>query len=415
MNHALLAARPGPRQGERGSMMLMALIVLTLMIVLVSDVKNVARIEYEASLNAANEVKLTYALTGGYEIAKAHIIQDSKDTDIDSLSDSWNQPIKQQFAPDASSNAIGGVNNAYTSSKAPGTVDVTIEIEDEDRKWPLGWFAQSGTNDAVVKLRKQGLTTVIDSFRENNGPYDVDSATAERIADAIVAFMGRKPNESDGVVPRPNTKSDLHILNVADLALIKEVDDRIFFDEVDDEGNIVPGLLRYLTISSDLQVNINTAPIPVLRGIFRSEEKGRGDDLYKYRTDDQDEKAKDKNGISDRLHKDKRGTDKEDEDRTGGATFQKVDDVQKIPTFAGRVLAEAKPLMTVNSKSFSIWVTAQIGNIRRVRHWIVRREGARIVLVLSEGIDPDIRPRYREPSEEELQHDPTLKRDRHKR
>ena len=233
-------------------------------------------------------------------------------------------------------------------------------------------------------------------------------------------LIGRQDRVDDGRVDRALVEDGQIRHGGVDLAGIdrqiayREVDDRIFYDEVDDNGNVVPGLLRFLTISSDLLVNINTAPLPVLRGLFRTEDRGRGDDLYRYRTDDVDKKDREKGTVADRLAKDKRGKDKEDEDRTAGATFQKVDDVQKIPTFAGRVLAEVKPLMTVNSKVFSIWATAQTGNLRRMRHWIVRREEARFVLVLCEAIDADLRPRFREPTDSEKQQDPNLK-DRAKR
>jgi hypothetical protein len=208
--------------------------------------------------------------------------------------------------------------------------------------------------------------------------------------------MTRREGEG-GVVPRPDTKSDLHLLNVADLTLIKEIDDHIFDDQVDDDGTIIPGLLRFLTIHSDLKVNVNTAPLPVLKGLFRSDDRGRATDVYHYRTAQAEEMEKERDSTGARLQRET-GKDKqqEEEDRAGGAIFEAVEDIQKVEGFTPRVFTEASQMMTVTSDVFSVWVTAKLGNMARMRHWIVRREGTRIIILLSEAIDPDYRPRFRE-------------------
>ena len=75
-------------------MLILALIIVFLMTVLASDITEVSMVEYEASVNVGKITRLEYALEAGLEVAKAHLIQDAIDTDIDSLSDSWAQPIK---------------------------------------------------------------------------------------------------------------------------------------------------------------------------------------------------------------------------------------------------------------------------------------------------------------------------------
>jgi hypothetical protein len=52
-------------------------------------------------------------------------------------------------------------------------------------------------------------------------------------------------------------------------------------------------------------------------------------------------------------------------------------------------------MMTVQSSAFSIWVTAKLGRAAASRRYIVRRNGRDLVLVLSEKIDRDYRPRFR--------------------
>jgi type II secretory pathway component PulK len=389
-----MARRLDPFERQRGSMLILALIIVFLMTVLVSDITEVSMVEYEASVNVGNIARLEYGLNAGLEVAKAYLVQDAMDTDVDSLADAWAQPIKQTMGGESAQSV-----KERASGERPGAVDVTIEMEDEESKWPLSLLVVG--NDAQIRRRRELLGAVIDSFRESaGGSWDLDRGTAERYAEAIAGFLARKENEA-GPVPRPDTKSPIHILNVADLSLIKDIDDRILFDEVDEQGNIVPGLLRYLTIWSDMKINVNTAQLPVLRGLFRPEDRIRADDILNHRNAQTEEKEKKKKGIEGRLEEKTKGKE-EEEDKSGGAIFEKVQDVQKIEGFSPRVFNEAQNFMTVNSRTFSVWVTAELGAMSRTRHWVLRRENGRIIMMLSEAIDQDFRPRFRKarPDEE---------------
>jgi type II secretory pathway component PulK len=166
---------------------------------------------------------------------------------------------------------------------------------------------------------------------------------------------------------------------------------------------VIPGLLRYLTTTSQSLINVNTAQLPVLKGLFRREDRGRADDIYHYRTAQSEEKERDKQSLKERLERESGKKSEDEEDRTGGAIFEKVEDVQKVEGFTPRVFNDARQLMTIRSDTFSIWITAKLGNLVRMRHWIVRRENGRILILLSEAIDPDYRPRFRErdPDEED--------------
>jgi hypothetical protein len=377
-------------------MLILALIIVFLMTVLASDITEVSMVEYEASVNVGKITRLEYALDAALEVAKAHLIQDAIDTDIDSLQDSWAQPIKL---------TLGGASAESIEERAldqpPPGVEVTLEIEDEERKWPLPMTFLG--NDAQIRRKREFLSAVIDSCRENYGVYDIDRGTSDRYAEAIVGFLQRKENDG-GPVPRPNTKSDLHILNVADLSLIKEINDKDLFDEVDEKGEVVPGLLRFLTIWTDMKVNINTAPLPVLRGLFRPEDRTSAETLYNHRTAQTEENEKKKKSTEARLEEASKGKDgKDEEDRVGGAIFEKVQDIQKIEGIQTRTFADSSPMMTVASRTFSVWATAELGPISRTRHWVLRRESGRIVMFLSEAVDQDFRPRFRKarPDEEE--------------
>jgi Type II secretion system (T2SS), protein K len=376
-------------------MLILALIVVFLMTVLASDITEVSMVEYETSVNVGKLTRMEYALDAALEVAKAHLVQDAMDTEIDSLNDSWAQPISLTLGGQSAESA-----EERASENAPGGVEVTVEIEDEESKWPLARTVLG--NDAEIRKSREFLAAVIDSYRENYGGYDLNRADADRYAEAISAFMGRKEGEG-GAVPRPTTKSNVHILNVADLSLIKEINDKDLFDEINDKGEVVPGLLRYVTIwSYDLKANINTAPLPVLRGLFRPEDRTSAETIYNHRTAQTEEAEKKKKSTEAKLEEQTKGKEEED-DLTGGAIFEKVSDIQKIEGIASRTFNEASKLMSVESRTFSVWATAELGSMSRTRHWVLRRESGRILVLLSEAVDQDFRPRFRKtrPDEEE--------------
>lgn len=380
-----------PRDPERGSMLLLGLMVILLMIVLVTDATQVSRLEHDASRNSIDNLRLEWALNGGFEVAKSHLAQDLLDTDIDSLQESWCSIPEELLAVP---------QEEGTSSKEPD-IRLRIEIEDEDRKWPLGLLVVE--NEAAQRRRKDGLTAVIDWFREGT-PYDIGSGDAETYATAIWTFMKRRKEEASGPVPRAPTKSDLHLMSVGDLALVQDLPDSLLYDRIvsDTAGNptVVPGLLRFVSIHSELQVNVNTAPEAVLRGLFRREDWGVGSDIFRAREDQSEDKKKELAEEQDRRAANPNATSEEDPDRNGGAVFEKIEDLQKIPTMVTRVWNEARASMSVTSKVFSIWVTAEIGGedtskSEKTRRWIVRRDNGKFTLVLTEAIDLDFRPRFR--------------------
>lgn len=401
-------ARPIPRRAERGSILLLSLLVLTLMIVFVADATQVAGIEYEASLHGANDLKLEAALRYGFETARAHLLQDVSDTEIDSLAEEWNTPLEITVNDTSNQQSSGREiqSKAYGNQESQGGgVKVTVEIEDEERKWPLGLLVVN--NEAQQRRRREGLVGVIDGYREQT-VADVDTGTAERMADLIMAFVARKEGESAGPVPRAPTRSQLHLFNVAELALIPEISDGLMFDQVDDEGRVIPGLVRFLTPHTDLQININTAPLPVLRGLFRADDRIIADNMHDYRVRQDEELAKKGDSLSDRAAEEEReaardsgapgagGAAGEEEPSADGAIFQKVEDVRtKITGFSDRAFRETSSVMTVQSGAFSVFVTATLANVSRTRHYVLRRGPQGLVLVLSEKIDQDFRPRFR--------------------
>lgn len=384
------------RPGEEGTVLVLSLIVIAFMAILVIDTHNVAQVELVAASNADVQLRLEYACRGGYQLAEAYLRQDQVDSpETDSLVDQWADPngFDRTFDPEE---AVGSFSDSGQGGdeEESDKLKVRFVIEDEERKWPLALLLVN--NEATQKRRVGSLKNVIDEFRDGTS-FDVDEGTADQVANMIYQFLKR--TEDDGAfapTPRAKTKSGM-VLDITDLSLLPGLSAELLFDQVDlgnsteEETRIAKGLMHFLSPWTDLVINVNTAPKAVLRGLFRGDrpsEYGVADDIFLHREDASGE-------LSSRLAEDRAadraGSDARsqptsgEEEPTPGSVFTQVADVEEaVVTMTPALFNETRNLMTVQSKVYTIWVEAHLKKSKRMRRYVVRREGARYELILSE-------------------------------
>lgn len=400
MRHRHPARRPHhPRRDESGVILVLTLVVVALLVVLAHDTANVARMEIEATMNNDSELKVSYALKGGYQLATAHLRQDLVENEIDSLQDTWAVPegLTYEFNPlEAGAPSLPGVGRRR-EERHPS---VRVFIHDESGKWPLNVLLIN--TEAYQRKQLEGLATVIDSFRENTN-LDVSTGQADQYAELIYRFIKRKEDEGGfGPTPRPQTKTG-SLLRVTDLALIPGIPPALIYDQVDQqtvsEHQIAPGLMHFVTLWSDLQINLNTASLPVLRGIFTGKNAHVGDDIFKKRGESYEELARERSRLE-ATRQPAAGSGEEEEELAAGP-FEDIEDAKEaVNTLTNDIYNSNRTMMCVSSNAFSIWVEARLGNKgpRRIRRWVVRRDGPRIIPVLAEEVNY---PWLRRPTEEE--------------
>ena len=383
-----------PFRRDQGTVLVLAFLVITLTLVLVVDAAYIAQVEWEATRNADAGTQLEFALKGGYQIALALLVDDLQASQIDSLDEEWALPDGHERTLNPSS-ILEGEEAPEDENGDPTVPVIRIRIEDEDRKWPLNILKVN--NEATQRRRLEGLIAVLDGFREESS-MDLDSGTSRALAETIKEFIGREEgNAAFGPTPRPTTKTG-GILSVADLALVPAIGPHLVFDVYDElNDRIAPGLIHFLTPWTDLAININTAPRSVLRGLFRyqPDETSVGDDIFAYRGEQLDELERQRPEGS---RPPPSGSDPNEEEIPASGVYQSVEDIEGHPvTMTQRRFNETRTMMRVDSQVFSIWVEAKLGKQKRTRRWVVRREGARFVLILSEAVDY---PVFREPVED---------------
>lgn len=420
------ASSNSPHRNQRGTVMVLALLIVTLVIVLVADATQVALMEREATRNASVDLQLDAAMRGGIEIAKAYLTDDQVNSaETDSLVEEWAlaEGIEKDFDAEGTAGAAMTSGSADTGEHA--FPKVRIIIEDEERKWPLAWLKMG--SDGSKERRREGLTTVLDDFRKNT-KYDLDAGAAQNYAERIAAFVARKEGDNSfGPTPRPLTKSGMP-LHILDLGLIPGVPKDIVFRRIDeDSGAVVPGLMDVLTLWTDGRVNANTAGEAVLRGLFRRREDDMsvGTDIFVHRDGKQREFAakEDASGLTPEERRRKRIDERAENterglggaaaaggarpsgettpEEEGNGAFTSLDQLRKeVNTVTDRIFSEVSTSLTLQSKVFSVWVEAEMNGIRSVRRTVLRREGPRFVMILSEKVDY---PSWRQLSEEEYE------------
>lgn len=383
-----------PRRSESGTILVITMILVFLVSIIAIDARYIARIEWEAATNADVDFLLEVAVRGGYQLAEAYIRQDLEDSpDVDHLFEEWasDQGIQKDFDP------TGYGERAYheQGTQAQGgegedaSPKVRIFIEDEDRKYPLPLLLKN--SDAMKDRRKEGLSILLQSFRSATA-FALDAGEASDYATQIVKFISREEGDNSfGPTPRAHTKSGT-LITPADLALIPGIPEHIIYDQVDEDGRIAKGLMHFVTVWSDLAINVNTAPEAVLRGIMRPDDASVGTDIFIAR-DERGEKQREYEanmreqfGENWRRDPDRaaRATTEEEEEESAGY-WDELDAIKEdVDTFTDKVMSEVRQHMTTKSRTFSIWVEAEMKGIKRRRRWVVRREGARLVPIISE-------------------------------
>ena len=388
-----LPRRGDVRSSERGTILIITTIILILIITLAVDAKFIAQIEWEATTNADVDFMLEVALRGGYQVAEAYLRQDLEDgPETDHFYEEWANPegIEKTFDPSqhggSDYSAQGSDKGGDDESSAP---KIKIFIEDEDRKYPLPLLLKGA--DAMKDRRKEGFANLIHYYRANTG-RQVELSVANQMAEAIIAFISREELDTGFEPTARSATGSGTLLTPADLALIPTIDESMIYDAIDEDGRIAKGLMHFVTVWTDLQINVNTAPEAVLRGIIRPKEENIGHDIWAEREAKGEGQREYENEMLERYgenwrrssDREERETTEEEESESAGY-WEALDDIKDdVDSFQESQLNDVRLYMNVKSRTFSIWVEAEMNGIKRHRRWVVRREGARILPIISE-------------------------------
>lgn len=250
----MTARRPSRK---RGFALLLVLLLVSITMVVVTHLAFQADYELLAAHNVSDMMQIEYAIDGQLEVVLGQLRYDKRQNDAtDTEYDEW--------------------NSERLRSRRDGDVGLETRVIDEQGKFWVGSLV-TGT-DARKARAKEVLVRILDLFREGISEDktrggDLDVADAEEIAGRIVRYMTREG--ASGQVPKPSTTgaagaNDVPML-LDELLFVDTKDSRLFqtllYDQQVKEV-AAAGLHRYLTVYGPGKVNLNTAPLVVLKAYF---------------------------------------------------------------------------------------------------------------------------------------------------
>lgn len=244
--------RPSTR--PRGFALLLVLMLSAIVLVLAAELAYQSNCELLAARNVSDLGQIEYAIDGQFEVVLGNLRFDKRQNDVDSESDGWaDEDIR---------------------TRRDGDVGLTTRVFDEQSKFNLTRLITG--SDAEKARSREVLVRLLDLFRDGIAEDktrggDLDLADAEDLADRIVRYLKREG--ATGQVPKPKLVApytDTPLL-LDELLFVDTKDSRLMSTllyDVQVKDAVAPGLHRYVTVYGTGKINLNTAPVAVLKAQF---------------------------------------------------------------------------------------------------------------------------------------------------
>ncbi|HGY91647.1 MAG TPA: hypothetical protein ENK43_10800 [Planctomycetes bacterium] len=371
-----------PRRNEEGSALVLALIAVFLLLIVSFEVAHTSRIETFITKNVEVDAQLEAACRSGLERALAILREDRQNTELDSTNDAWHALfVDNELTP-----ADVASEEFLLDDEGEEEEQVTLYIEmfDENAKFNVFRLATRAERKRREDVRR--FAELIDRFRDEWSDFDLGAADGQEIGDQILSFITRDEDKPFGTLPTPPTKKPGGMNDVAELLYIPGIDPSILWDQTTNEGEtLVPGLFRFVTIWTDMQVNINTAPLPVLASLFEPKNVFLAERIIDARDNAEEEREREESSLINQFEE-SRGEN--EPDPTGGAPFTQIADLRdKVEGIGDEVYSKLAPWITVQSDVFSIFVTAEKGLLRRTKMWVVKRGESGFQILMERPVD----------------------------
>lgn len=301
-----------PIHPQRGMVLVLTLVVITILAVLVLEFNYLMRVEVEIAGNYRDSLKAYYLANSGVNFAYL-ILRDDEHPEYDS-------------------------DEEWTETKLPTEVEekegkITYQIKDECGKINVNsLLTKKGKIDDRKKAVLERLFEVL----------EIDKKLADVVCDWIdeddeIRDFGAEDSYYSNL-ENPYPCKDGPLGTIDELFLLKGFDDEAFYGKEKERGS----LNSYLTIYGDGKVNINTASFPVLQALHSDIDESLAQEIVEYREEH---------------------------------PFKKITDLKEVFGIDDRLYNKISPLITVKSSFFQVYATGSLGEARKRIETILERKG----------------------------------------
>ncbi|HEX5135603.1 MAG TPA: hypothetical protein VFY93_01395 [Planctomycetota bacterium] len=371
--------------------LVLVLVLLPLVAVIMTELSFETTIGDRLARNALANEQFKAAILARVRQMRLRLARDLKDDEKDAAQGKAYDYYGDVWGPDAE-----GGGTAVMVSKGDeergDAISLYTEVLDEQGKFNLNLLTHKDPQRAARAL--ETFKNLLNFFRDTRfgdaveeSDYDVDEREAAEIGDAVAKFLRNEERDTRvrrPELPDPATDMKAGMLTVRDLIFSHPLfQEKRLLDRFTDvkSGQVMPSLEDFVTIYGDGKVNANTAPIQVLRAMFKEEEgqrdvaeeilHGRGGFLG----NDDDDQEKKKETIDERRKAKEEGVSEDEEEV---AAYKSMNDLQKIEKlgdgqFTRRNDIDVNRDFTIRSNFFRLVVTARRENFLRRQVVVLER------------------------------------------
>jgi len=393
---------PLHRPNERGVALVLVLVLLPLVAILMTQLSFETTIGDRLARNALANEQFKVAILARERQMRLRLVRDLKEDDKNASQGGAFDYYGDPWGPDSEG---GGMAVMVSKGEAERGDDVSLytEITDEQGKFNLNLLLHKDPQRAARAL--ETFKNLLNFYRNTRfadvaeeHEYDLDEQQAREVGDAVSKFL--KNEERDSRVRRPELPDPPGDMKQGVLAVRELLFAHSFFqqkrmlDRFTDvkSGQVMPSLEEFVTIYGDGKVNANTAPIQVLRAMFKEEEgqrdvaeeilHGRGGFLD-HNDDDQEKRQQ---TLEDRR---KAKEDGLEEDEEQAAAYKTMNDLAKVEgmgdgAFLRRNDVDVGRDFTVRTNFFRVVVTARRENFLRRQIFVLERHTAGCLTLATE-------------------------------
>jgi len=369
--------------------LILVLVILPLVAIIMTQLSFETTVGDRLARNGLARTQFSEAILARIRQIRLRLVRDLKDDEKRAQQGGAYDHYGDLWGPDSEG---GSTAVSVTKGDKDKQDDITLftEVKDEQGKFNLNLLLHKDPKRAARALEtfKNLLNLYRDSRFEDIGDneYDLDEIESQAVAEAVLKFL--KGEERDGRVRKvelPDPAPDLKqgVFTVRDLVfshpafLEKRLLER--FTDVN-SGQVIPSLEEFVTVYGDGRVNANTAPIQVLRAMFKEDQgqrdvateimHGRGGFLNT-QSDQEDRQA----AQEERQRNEEQGVTEEEEDVSA---YRNVNDLNKIEgldnaEFLRRNDIQVGRDFTTRSNFFRVVVTAQRESFLRQQRVVLER------------------------------------------
>ncbi|MCP5023431.1 MAG: general secretion pathway protein GspK [bacterium] len=366
--------------GERGAALLITFLVLIVVVMIAYQVNRITANEQIEARRSLVLTKMDFAIDAAFLQVEQDLLADAEEEGEEEGGEGDPQENpgaaiagaggeEGEGGGEGESGPVDSFNDEWATIQSTniGDQDLSVYVIDEDRKFNILSMLAEDVEEA--QEAQVIVARILDGCR-NGTRVDIQSGTAEDMARAMKNFL---EDRIGGTFPSPNHLADpdagvIMPLSMREFVAIEPFSAHHFQDYLDEDGNRVHAIDCFLTVYSSpaigpegesqlgYTINVNTAPLPVLAGLF--DPSLVDSSLWREIIDHRNEEQESEDGAQDEEPQ----LDEYGEPMVATKEFQATTDLESLPTMEGldpetRDLVMAR--FKVDSQVFSITITAR--------------------------------------------------------